>query len=59
MDNFMMVFIPNYIDRFDKFQIKTFPKMITLGDLKNTVVENLKMLDHVSYQSIQRPIGER
>ena len=55
----MMVFIPNYIDRFDKFQIKTFPKMITLGDLKNTVVENLKMLDHVSYQSIQRPIGER
>ena len=58
MDNFMMVFIPNYIDRFDKFQIKTFPKMITLGDLKNTVVENLKMLDHVSYQSIQRPIGE-
>ena len=32
MNNFMMVFIPNYIDLIN-FKLKL-PKMITLGDLK-------------------------
>ena len=34
-------FIPNYIDLIN-FKLKCYQKMITLGDLKNIVVENLK-----------------